>query len=258
MKKRSERIVKQALALDTFDKGKSGKLCVAAVVLTILSACGSSSSDPNPAGDDTEQVPPNNGAEQQTQTPLRELVAGTEILFGQPIDDIPSPVIVGGNSALIWTYNVVDEQLSNDFFEAPLSHQLVWQRYSSLIPLEYRESLSEVSFLSNSNSFCTQISAGVSSQGFGRTAPGGERTSLEVCESVASEYFNASMPAAQPVILFNYSSIWIHEPAHVIEAKYTVDLEVPSGEFYDTHLFGAEFPVGLHVTKDSVVGQFYA
>jgi len=137
----------------------------------------------------------------ESQIPLRELLPDTETLFGQPIDEIPSPIAEVGDRTFSWSYEITDEQLSSAVYEAPESHKLVWERYSSLIPHQYRESLLNVTFLYSLDTIglCDGSSAFITADGFGRTEPGGERSQLVICESLAATYFNAAPPSVDTI-----------------------------------------------------------
>jgi len=51
--------------------------------------------------------------------------------------------------------------------------------------------------------------------------------------------------------------MWIGFTSHIIRWTQTIDLIEPSGEFYKTSLTGENISVGLHVPKDSEIGQYF-
>ena len=201
------------------------------------------------------------GADQgeHNQRLLRELLPDYDVLFGQPIDDIPLPIIEQDSTQLYWSYDIVNDQLSNDHYEAPLSHQLTWERYANLIPLQYRASLKQVGFLvaGGGEGLCSTGLAGVSSQGFDGVVPGKEHSTLIICERLAGIYFESYEDSSLDLGDFTRSTIWIHETGHIIEAMYTVDLKVPHGDYYDTGLSQASFSTGLHTPVSSLIGQYF-
>lgn len=197
---------------------------------------------------DTDNTDPDETIEETIVTNgVASLLPGRDTVFGEDIATFPDPNQILGGDLLIWRYNVVGDQIVAAEFEAPLSHQLVWQRYVQLTPKEYRPRLTRVSFEANPDGN-RGASAIVNGNFYGAT-PGEAESWLYIREPMAEAYFDAHQNGHSPSD-YLYTYVPIHEQAHVIHNDFGVSEfhGIPESELY---LYG------VPVRRDSLIATYY-
>jgi len=118
---------------------------------------------------------------------LRSLLPNRQTLFGQNIENIPNPDRTVADNLHVWEYDIVNDQLVHDNHEAPLAHQLAWQRYVELTLPEHREGVKVMKFLQDDDG----LSSDLFIVGIGTApTPGGVKVELQLSEPFVANLFN--------------------------------------------------------------------
>jgi len=213
---------------------------------------------PEPSIDNSEPPTDGLGVEPPTDDPSAEPLSGIdnnlllslypdrETMFGEDIEKIPNPSFYLDEIMASWNYEIANDQLVSDLFEAPLSHRLVWQRYVELTLPEHRGNLNAVKFIVNDNS---SHYASVSISNLTKV-PGEGQVELHLSEQFVRELYNASQGGGG--IQYNLTSTLLHEHAHVLEAAQLVSIR---GEYeIPTYTLGENY---LRVMWDSPLRSYY-
>ena len=183
----------------------------------------------------------------QVNTEVASMLPGRSTVFGEDINTFPNPNQILGGELLIWRYRVVNDQLTADEFEPPLSHQLIWQRYAELIPYEYRKRLVQVSFEANPVEANGASYAVVNGNYFEET-PGLQESWLYIREPMVEEFYLSHIGGVSPREYLN-TTVFIHEQGHVLHNDHIVN----QGNTDESELY----LISPTIRRDSVIATYY-
>jgi len=152
---------------------------------------------------------------------LRSLLPNRQTLFGQNIENIPNPDRTVADNLHVWEYDIINDQLTHDEHEAPLSHQIAWQRYVELTLPEDRKGVKAMKFLQDNDGLSDLYTVGLGTT----TMPGGVAAELQLSEPFVSRLFTnheqgwPNLHSQTLTLLFGHGSIirlshlikWQHE-----------------------------------------------
>jgi hypothetical protein len=199
--------------------------------------------------DSTEGVSPPAAQTDSSQQTLASLLPDRDLVFGEDISTFPQPTLRDDEGSLVWVYDIVDDQLSSERIEPPLSHQRAWQRFADLIPALRRSRLLQVKFVigqgsaAGSTATMYYVFADKAGQGAG---------TLTLYDSLTSAYGNEPLPDTDRFRGLEY--IYIHEYAHLLSNEQAA---IPApGTIQNAPQGAALWPPSLGVPAESVYGRF--